>query len=85
MLRLTQKASVLATGAKLLMQQERCMSKAVVFNMGGTMLPAMSPVLQRYAREHNMNESDLINKLFKDGNKGMENCNPIIVDFNYFF
>lgn len=70
MLRLTQKACVLSTSAKLLLQQERCMSKAVVFNMGGAMLPAMSPVLQRYAREHNMNESDLTTKLFKDGNKG---------------
>lgn len=71
MLRVAQKSSVLRQTAKLLSQQERYMSKAVVFNMGGTMLPAMSPILQKYARDHKMSEADLTNKLFKEGNKGI--------------
>ena len=70
MLRVAQKSSVLRHSAKLLAQQERYMSKAVVFNMGGAMLPAMSPILQKYARDHKMSEADLTNKLFKEGNKG---------------
>jgi len=80
MLRLAQRSSVLGqTASKLLAQQERYMSKAVVFSMGGAMLPAMSPVLQKYARDHKMSESDLTNKLFKDGDKGM-----FLLYFNYF-
>ena len=70
MLRLAQKSSVLGQTAKLLAQQERYMSKAVVFSMGGAMLPAMSPVLQKIARQNNMSEADLTSKLFKDGDKG---------------
>jgi len=69
MLRLAQKSSVLGQAAKMLAQQERYMSKAVVFNMGGAMLPAMSPVLQKFARDHKMTEAELTNKLFQEGNK----------------
>lgn len=80
MLRLAQKSSVLGQAAKLLAQQERYMSKAVVFNMGGAMLPAMSPVLQKFARDHQMSEADLTNKLFKDGDKGlMEKIEPALL------
>jgi len=80
MLRLAQKSSVLGQTAKLLAQQERYMSKAVVFSMGGAMLPAMSPVLQKYARDHNMSEADLTNKLFKDGDKAlMEQIEPALL------
>lgn len=73
MLRLAQKSSVLGQAAKMLAQQERYMSKAVVFNMGGAMLPAMSPVLQKFARDHKMTEAELTNKLFQEGNKGKTN------------
>jgi len=80
MLRLAQKSSVLGQTAKLLAQQERYVSKAVVFSMGGTMLPAMSPVLQKYARDHKMSETDLTNKLFKEGDKGlMEQIEPALL------
>merc|ERR1712176_469765 len=80
MLRLAQKSSVLGQTAKLLAQQERYLSKAVVFSMGGAMLPAMSPVLQKYARDHKMTEADLTNKLFKDGDKTlMEQVEPALV------
>merc|ERR1712176_1497045 len=80
MLRLAQKSSVLGQATKMLAQQERYMSKAVVFNMGGAMLPAMSPVLQKFARDHQMSEADLTNKLFKEGDKGlMEKIEPALL------
>merc|ERR1712176_49155 len=80
MLRLAQKSSVLGQATKMLAQQERYMSKAVVFNMGGAMLPAMSPVSQKFARDHQMSEADLTNKLFKEGDKGlMEKIEPALL------
>ncbi|XP_057312258.1 uncharacterized protein LOC130653758 [Hydractinia symbiolongicarpus] len=87
MLRLAQKSAVLRTSAKLLAssaasQHERGMStkKAVVFNMGGSLVPAMSPVLQKYARDHSMTESELTTRLFKDGDTGlMEQIEPALL------
>lgn len=81
MLRIAQRSSVLATSAKLLAstsvvnQQERFASastkKAVVFNMGGSVVPAMSPVLARQAREHGLSEAELTNKLFVEGDQDL--------------
>lgn len=88
MLRLAQKSTVLSTSARLLAssslasQHERGMStkKAVVFNMGGSLVPAMSPVLQKYARDHSMTESELTTRLFKDGDTGSN----MLFSFLYF-
>jgi len=81
MLRLAQRSSVLATSARLLAsssvvnQQERFASastkKAVVFNMAGSVVPAMSPVLGRQAREHGLTEAELASKLFVDGDQDL--------------
>lgn len=79
MLRLFQKSSVLGTSARLAApsstiasKHERNMStkKGVVINLGGCIVPAMSPVLSKYAREHSITESDLVTKLFKEGDQG---------------
>ena len=77
MLRLAQRSSVLGTSVRLLASasvgnlQDRCAStkKAVVFNMGGSLVPAMSPVISKYAREHKLTEAELTSKLFVDGNQ----------------
>jgi len=80
MLRLFQKSSVLGTSARLVApsstiasKHERNMStkKGVVINLGGCIVPAMSPVLSKYAREHSITESDLVTKLFKEGDQGL--------------
>lgn len=79
MLRIAQRSSALGVGARLLAsssvvaQNDRAMStkKAVVFNMGGSLVPAMSPVLSKYARQHNLTESELASKLFSEGDKGL--------------
>ena len=72
MFRLAQRTSVLGSTVKLIAQQERMMSKAVVFNMGGALVPAMSPVLDKFARSNGMDQTDLSTKLFKEGNKGRD-------------
>ena len=79
MLKLFNKSSVLCTSTRLLVsasvavpfQHERDISskKAVVLNMAGCVVPAMSPVLTKYARQHQISESELISKLFKDGDQ----------------
>jgi len=79
MLRLVQRSSVLGTSARLLAsssvvkQQERNGSasskKAVVFNLGGTIVPAMSPVLAKHAQEQGLTEAELTSKLFVDGDQ----------------
>jgi len=81
MLRIAQRSSVLATSARLLAsssvanQQERFASastkKAVVFNLGGSVVPSMSPVLARQAREHGLSEAELTSKLFVDGDQDL--------------
>lgn len=96
MLRVAQRSSLLASSAKLLAsssvvnQQERFASastkKAVVFNMAGSVLPAMSPVLARQAREHGMSEAELTSKLFADGDQDlMAKVEPFLASKNGSF
>ena len=79
MLKLFNKSSVLGTSTRLLasasvaapLQHEHGISskKAVVLNMAGCVVPAMSPVLMKYAQKRQISESELISKLFQDGDK----------------
>jgi len=79
MLRLTNKSTILGVSSRLLASQsvaaptqhERNMSskKAVVVNMAGCVVPSMSPILAKYARQNQMKESDLLGKLFVEGDK----------------
>lgn len=79
MLKLAQRSSVLGTSARLLAsssvvkQQERNGSasskKAVVFNLGGAIVPAMSPVLSKHAQEKGLTEAELTSKLFVEGDQ----------------
>ena len=58
-------------------QAERFIStkKAVVFNLNGSLIPAMSPVVKKFARDHKMSEAEMMSKLFKDGDKCMYTLN----------
>merc|ERR1712142_661110 len=81
MLRLAHRSSVLGTSARLLAsssvvkQQERNGSasskKAVVFNLGGAMVPAMSPVLAKHAQQQGLTEAELTSKLFVEGDQDL--------------
>jgi len=64
---LTTSASKLLASTSVVAQQERFASKAVVFNMGGAIVPSMSPVIARYAQRTGITEAELTNKLFVEG------------------
>lgn len=60
-------------------QQDRNVStkKAVVFNLGGSVIPSMSPVLEICARKNKLTEEELTSKLFIEGDeKLMEEVEP---------
>lgn len=77
MLRLAQRSSVLGTSMRLLAstsvtsKHDRNVStkKAVVFNMGGTVLPAMAPVITRCSHLLEIPEDELTTKVFVEGDE----------------
>jgi len=88
MLRLAQRSSILSTSMRLLAstsvvhQQDRNVStkKAVVFNMGGTVIPTMKPVLEKFAKDMKITEEKLTSQLFIDGDeKLMDQVEPKLI------
>ena len=54
--------------------------KAVVFNLGGSLVPAMFPVISKYARQYKLTEAELTSKLFIDGDKElMDQVEPALL------
>ncbi|XP_002166837.1 uncharacterized protein LOC100199013 [Hydra vulgaris] len=78
MFRALQRSSILKSVsakafAQTSIQAERYIStkKAVVFNLRGSVVPALSHVVKKFARDHNMSESEMMAKLFKEGDKSL--------------
>jgi len=68
---LTTTASRLLAPTSVVSQQDRFASKAVVFNMGGSIVPSMSPVISRFAQRTGITEAELTNKLFVEGDAAL--------------
>lgn len=88
MFRLATRSALLGTSVRALASssvaaQNRSFSadKAVVFNLGGSVIPAMAPVLEKHARWLDMTTEELSNKLFVEGDDAlMQKVEPDLRD-----